>query len=205
MVGRIEQAPPPSTYAAQIVDNIENARSRPHSSGSRSHLQELLHRVLEADKRDTFAEGAFDSSLEVNHKLICVIVRACLSFPASLNPFESQRDVFEQARDSLAVIRVTIKRVPEVLWELPDGEDTYARPEGPLFLWLIPHLLNLLYHEVGVEVRSGAQRVLKTILNVKKRSSLRQSGPLQIPRFVQGCIEGRLEGLSPLTDMNDKA
>ena len=192
MVGRVENGPPPSTYAAQIVDNIESARLKTHSSGSRPHLKELLHRVLDADRRGIFADGAFDSSLEVNHKLICVILRACLSFPNGPNPFDIQGDVYEQARDSLAVIQLTIRRGPEVLWVSPQGEGTYGKPEGPLFLRLVPCLLNLLHHRDGLDIRNGAQQVLETILNVQRKPSGSKQTGERITKYVQGCIDGKL-------------
>ena len=195
MVGRLENGPPPSTYAAQIVDNIESARSRTHSSGSRPHLKELLNRVLEADRRGIFADAAFDSSLETNHKLICVILRACLSFSGGTNPFEIQGDVYEQARDSLAVIQLTIRRGPEVLWASPQGEGTYGKPEGPLFLRLVPCLLNLLHHRDGPDIRNGAQEVLQTVLNVQRKPSRPKRTGDRITKYVQGCIDGKLEDL----------
>ena len=191
MVGRLENGPPPSTYAAQIVDNIENARSRSHSSSSRTHLKELLQRVLEADRRGIFDETVLDSSLEVNHKLICVIVRACLVLPTSQDPFEYEADVFDQARDSLAVIQLTIRRAPEVIWVSLEGADSYARPQGPLFLWLIPSLLNLLHQKIRTDVRDGAQRVLETAFSASRRSSQSPVTSLLIPNFVLDCTNGK--------------
>ena len=192
MVGRLQDGPPPSTYAAQIVDNIESARSRPYPSGSRLHLKELLHRVLEADRRGIFADGAFDSSLEVNHKLICVIVRACLTFSHAQDPFEALGDTSVQARDSLAVIQLTIRRCPEVLWVSLQGEDNYARPEGSLFVWLVPHLLSLLHYKNESDIQNGVQNVLETMLNVRKRSSKTKGTGQRMVRYVQGCVDGKL-------------
>ena len=181
MVGRLENGPPPSTYAAQIVDSLENTtRLRSSSGHSRLQLRELLKRVLAANSKGILVDEAVDSSLEVNHKLICVIARACLPDPR--DPSQDVDDFDEEARDSLAVIQLTITRTPEVLWA--------GSPRDPLFLWLIPHLIRLLHYKVDRDVRVGAQRVLEAILNAQVRSSKGYSNLQRIYRYVQKCTEG---------------
>ena len=180
----------PSTYAAQIVDNIESVKTKTQLTSSAPHLKDLLQRILEADRRGIFQDGAFDSNLEVNHKLICVIVRACLVFPKPLSSSDDQHDAFEQAKDCLAVIQLTIRKFPEVLYVLLQDEDTYTRPDGPLFLWLIPHLLSLLHFRIERDVRDGAKQVLETMLAVKKTPVTLKSKPLPVHGFIQGCIHG---------------
>lgn len=181
--------PPPSTFAAQIVHNLENAKDQPFRASSGIHLRELLQRILDADRVGNAEDGAFEDSLEVNHKLICVVVRACLLSPAiNADPFEKQKDVHDQAYDSLAVIEVTIRRCPDVLLALIRGTESYAGPEGPLFLWLIPHLLNLLGDPRGDdELCAGIKRVIRTALFANGRANTSFRSML---RFVQGCLEG---------------
>ena len=114
-------------------------------------------------------------------------------FPTSPDPFDHRIDGFEQARDSLAVIELSIRKAPEVLWVSLDNENTYDRPEGPLFLWLIPHLLNLFHYDLGRDVQDGAQRVLLTVLSTPKCAPRSRDANLQILHFVQACANGEFQ------------
>ena len=181
--------PPPSTFAAQIVDNLESTKNQPFRASSTAHLRELLRRVLDADRAGGSADGTFEEGLEVNHKLICVVVRACLLSPTTnADPFEKQKDVHDQAYDCLAVIEVTIRRCPDVLFALVRCTESYFGPEGPLFLWLIPHLLNLLGDPRGDdELRAGIKKVIRTALFANGRTT----SFLPVLRFIQGCLDGK--------------
>ena len=182
-------APPPSTFVAQIVDNIENATDQSNKTGSRAHLRELLHRVLEADRQGASPEGTFDSSLEVNHKLICVVVKACLLSRPPMDPFNGMEEFEEQARDSLAVIELAIRRNPDVLFASMPMDNTQPRLECPLFLWLVPHLLNLLTFK-NDDMCAGARSILQTALSIETRPSTLRLKLRPIRQFLQNCING---------------
>ena len=184
------RAPPPSTFAAQIVDNIESASDQPNQTSSRAHLRELLHRVLEADRQGSSSEGAFDSSLEVNHKLICVVVKACLLNLPSVDPFDGQNEFQEQARDSLAVIELTIRRNPDVLFASLTGDGTHPKQECPLFLWLVPHLLNLLTYKNDNTICAGVRTALQTALSIERRPSTLRLKLHPVLDLLRNCVDG---------------
>ena len=187
--GHANGEPPPSTYAAQIVDNLTGARRRSGSSGNQAHLRQLLQMILDADRIGDAISGAYETSTEVNYRLIYTIVRAGLE-TLSCSPFDDQKDVQVQALNTLAVVDLTIRRCPEVLFCDPQNNDPVIRPVGPLFLWLIPHMVNLLNHETNQDIRQGAEEVLSTALKVQTRASTSRSRLHPIVKYLQGCING---------------
>jgi len=188
--GHANGEPPPSTYAAQIVDNLTSARRRSGSSGNQAHLRQLLQMILDADRNGDALSGAYETSTEVNYRLIYTIVRAGLE-TLSCSPFDDQRDVQIQALNTLAVVDLTIRRCPEVLFCDSQNNDPIIRPVGPLFLWLIPHLVNLLSNETNPDIREGAVEVLRTALKVQTRASTSRSRLHPVAKYLQGCINGR--------------
>lgn len=183
--------PPPSTYAAQIVDNLTSARRRSGSTGNQGHLRQLLQMILDADQNGDALSGAYETSTEVNHILIYTIVRAGLE-TLSCSPFDDQRDVQVQALNTLAVVDLTIRRCPEVLFCDSQNDNPVVRPVGPLFLWLVPHLVNLLSYETNQDIREGAAEVLSTALKVQTRASTSRTRLHPIVKYLQGCINGRV-------------
>ncbi|MCJ1379315.1 serine/threonine-protein kinase M1 [Xylographa soralifera] len=144
--------PPPSTFAAQIVDNLASARRLSNSTDNQADLRQLLQMILDADRDGDPLSEAIETSIEVNYRLIYTIVRAGLEVLSSYNPFDNTRDVQVQALNTLAVVDLTIRLYPEVLFWVPSNNDPTVRPGGPLFLWLVPQLINLLGHRFDKEM-----------------------------------------------------
>ncbi|MCJ1394432.1 serine/threonine-protein kinase M1 [Xylographa bjoerkii] len=181
--------PPPSTFAAQIVDNLASARQLSKSTDKQADLRQLLQMILDADHDGDTLSEAIETSIEVNYRLIYTIVRAGLEVLSSHNPFENTRDVHVQALNTLAVVDLTIRRCPEVLFWVPSNNDPTVRPGGPLFLWLVPHLINLLGHRFDKEVSEGAANVLGTMLSAQTRASTSRIRLRPVLKYIQGCIK----------------
>ncbi|KAK5108367.1 hypothetical protein LTR62_008397 [Meristemomyces frigidus] len=115
-------APPPSTLAAQIVQN--QTGPTPQQNGHLIPLQSLLNEIL------SLPDSAQETDLAVNVQLVHVVAEAGLSPLASLDPFVNHDSVLSEAADSIAVIAKTIERQPEVLLT-PISED------GPQLLLLL--------------------------------------------------------------------
>jgi serine/threonine-protein kinase ATR len=182
--------PPPSTLAAQIVQNFETSDKRPKGN-ARVHLQELLHMILEGDEDDVASQRAFDDTLEENYRLISVITKACIEPLLSENPFDEQESLRSQARDSLAVVDLTIRRSPDVLFLVPPGRSVTSSPNGPLFLWLIPHLINVITTN-DETITDGVQKVVQSVLWAQRRPCAYRHGRQCVLRYLQGCVRGKL-------------
>ena len=125
------EAPPPSTLAAQLVQNQTTARASQPPNGEEATFSGLLHELLHNPAATP------ESDINVNVQLINVIVEAGLTVLSRNDPFAQLDVLIPQASDSLAVIEATIVRQPDVMFSpiAPDGP--------PLVLWLLARLVSL--------------------------------------------------------------
>lgn len=182
--------PPSSTFAAQIVGNLASARRLSDTADKQAALRQLLQMILDAERDGDALSEAVEMNVDVNYRLIYTIVRAGLEVLSSENPFDDDREVRVQALNTLAVVELTIGRCPEVLFYVPDSNVSPPRPGGPLFLWLVPHLINLLDLDFDKGVREDAARVLGAALFVQTRTSTLRVRLHPVLKYIQGCIKG---------------
>ena len=182
--------PPPSTFAAQIVQNLTSHGRRSGRGTSPSHLRQLLQRILDGDRSDDPQAGTIETDLDVNFRLIYVIVRAGLEILSSPNPFDDEEDIKYQALDCLAVISLTIKRSPKVLFHAPGPHEPDVGPKGPLFLWLIPQLIGLLRPNSDKRLLDAVMTVLKAALVARSGSLSLKSRTNPVLKYIRGCLNG---------------
>ena len=181
--------PPSSTLAAQIIDNFADA-DRQQAPNSQAVLRQLLREILDTDQGVKSSKHSVESNTEINHRLIYVIYRAGVETLDNNDPFNRESDLRTQALDSLAVIDLTIRQSPDVLFYIPQPNGTRNQPDGPLFLWLIPHLTNLLIYPKSTEIQAGAESILKNALSVQNISTASKTRLQPIRKYIQGCIKG---------------
>ena len=113
-------APPPSTLAAQIVQN-QSRYPAPQVNGNDPTFPELLHEIL-------YNHAATpETDVNVNVQLISVVGAAGLAPLTESNPFAQWDALIAQATDSITVIQKTVVRQPEVLF-------TATSRDGPQLL-----------------------------------------------------------------------
>ena len=188
--------PPASTFAAQIVDNLSNTKAQKNPS-NQAILRQLLREILDADQAEYPPAGTIETNIEVNQRLIYVISRAGLDNLHDDSPFEVQKDIHDQALDSLSVIDLTIRRCPDVLFSVPEESSVRNRPTGPVFLWLVPQMTNLLDDKTKEEIRLRAEKILRLSLSLQTRSIASKTRLHPIFKYIQGCIKGTARA-SPL-------
>ncbi|KAI5198982.1 hypothetical protein AUEXF2481DRAFT_78310 [Aureobasidium subglaciale EXF-2481] len=147
--------PPPSTLAAQLVRNhVETARGVQQTDTTatfRQLLQELLNK-----------NSAPESDLEVNHKLIKVVVEAGLDVLFQDDPFPQWDFLLPQAVDSLAVIQSTIQTQPDILFHHASPSNPEQHPH--LLLWLFPKLLMVAKHSKGDQLQGPLASLLSSLV-----------------------------------------
>ncbi|KAK7608921.1 hypothetical protein JOL62DRAFT_524081 [Phyllosticta paracitricarpa] len=127
--------PPPSTIAAQIVNNHSRANDQQEPQDNRLFgmlLQEFL-----ADP------SAGEKDVKLNLQLISVVVEAGLNALLKEREPLGQHVMLSQARDSISVIRISVERDPSLLFCQNSGGE---EPTGhlPLVAWLLPKLFSFL-------------------------------------------------------------
>ncbi|KAH0300108.1 hypothetical protein KCU71_g12104, partial [Aureobasidium melanogenum] len=146
--------PPPSTLAAQLVKNhVDTARglNQPDTTVTfRQLLQEILSK-----------SSVPETDVDVNHKLIKVVVEAGLDVLFQDDPFAQWDFLIPQAIDSLAVIQSTIQRQPDILFH---NASTNSDQNPHLLLWLFPKLLMLSKHPKGAQLQESLASLLSSLV-----------------------------------------
>ncbi|KAL8830885.1 MAG: hypothetical protein Q9191_001181 [Dirinaria sp. TL-2023a] len=178
--------PPVSTLAAQLVNNLTRPKQQSRHQ-DREDFEQLLQ-VFDAESQD---QGHVDPLVarEESIKLIDVVIKAGLDVLLRGSPFEDSRVPCERAIRSLKVIEVTLTRCPAVLYANDEGEPS-VHFTGPIYLWLIPRLVNIAFQEVGQELYAAIASCLATIVSLERTIRSRSARLRPIYRYVQGCITG---------------
>jgi serine/threonine-protein kinase ATR len=172
--------PPPSTIAAQIVNNANvNAQQEP---GSKVAFAQLLKEFLNDPTTD-------EPSSQLNSQLISVIAEAGLDALLKGDPFALDQ-LIEQGIDSIAAIRLSIQRRPHLLLSVRTTEDD-GIPRPPLFIWLLPKLLCLLDTPNIQQVHGDVQDLLRTFIRVLSRTSSLCRQAMAVLRLYRSCVDSK--------------
>jgi serine/threonine-protein kinase ATR len=147
--------PPPSTIAAQIVQNASNLNTR-HDAAAKVSFGELVKEFLQHPSTDEP-----DPQLVA---LICVIAEAGLEGLFKDDPF-AQDQQRQQGIDSISALKLIIQKKPHLLLSAKDSDEE-GSPQPPLFVWLCPKLLGLLSHATLQPLHHHAQHLLTSCLKV---------------------------------------
>ncbi|KAK8195018.1 uncharacterized protein BKA78DRAFT_366770 [Phyllosticta capitalensis] len=126
---------PPSTIAAQIVNN--HSRANDQQEPQNNALYGMLLQEFLTDP------SAGEKGVELNLQLISVVVEAGLNALLKEREPLGQDVLLSQARDSISVIRISLERNPNLLF-YQDASAENPIFHLPLVAWLIPKLFSLL-------------------------------------------------------------
>ncbi|USW55643.1 Putative phosphatidylinositol 3-/4-kinase, catalytic domain, FATC domain, UME [Septoria linicola] len=176
-------APPPSTLAAQIVQNqTRQATSQPQEENA--SFRDLLHEILHSNA------AAPETDVNVNAQLINVVLQAGL-VPLTLdNPFADWDILIPQAMDSIAVIESTIRRQPQVLM-------AQLAPDGPQLILSILATLIALCGKAKCE-QLAVRGLIVTSLNSLERSHELWRNARGLLEVLQHCVDEVLSVLEAL-------
>lgn len=173
-------APPPSTLAAQIVQNQTTTKAS-QQSGEKATFAGLLHEILHNPSATP------ETDIGVNVQLISVVVEAGLSVLTRDDPFAQLNILLSQAADSLAVVEATIVRQSDVLF-------AHISQDGPpLIIWLLARLLPLCSRPKCGEL--NVTGLINSAVSAASKSKLWRSAAL-MQELVRECVNGMFEFLS---------
>lgn len=169
-------APPPSTLAAQIVQNQARLPATQTRGGEAPTFSQLLHEILHNHA------AAIETDVATNVKLINVVAEAGLAPLADQSPFAQSDVPIQQAIESIAVIEATIKRQPEVLFTsiTQDGQ----RPLLPL----LASLFAVCGRQRCEDLRIG--RLLDSTLQALDASLDLWQHAQTVRQILQDCVSG---------------
>lgn len=134
---------PPSTMAAQLINNISTA-NKPTRPAERDDLQRLMAEISEMEKQAA-ESGNPEIKVQYAHKLIYVFALTVLERLTQDDPFMNIPQMVSQTSDALDIFMTTIKETPAVLdYVLRPEEILKSRGQEPVWIWLFPKILVLL-------------------------------------------------------------
>ncbi|KAK3363362.1 phosphatidyl inositol 3-kinase-like protein [Lasiosphaeria hispida] len=174
--------PPPSTLAAQLVENISTSArsSRPDDMNELKHLSSAFERV----KNNPNVLKTDDERVEHNHLLVYVCGRVVLESLEWENPSSDKSEEREEALKAITFLNVTIKDTPTVLQSTTDGTEFLFRGPEPLWIWILPRVLRLLGHRNCLDLSAAIQGLCQHMfLLTTQNSSLWNLGPSLMQYF----------------------
>ncbi|KAM0417762.1 hypothetical protein ACHAPD_004104 [Fusarium lateritium] len=206
MAGGYAAGPPPSTLAAQLVENI-SASTKSSKSDENSELKGFFA-IIQRVKDDPTLLKTPEDRVEHNHMLIYVYSRAVLEGIRLDDPFLDQAQVRTEALKAINFLRFSIKETPAVLKHKVSSQEYMFRGQEPLWIWLLPQLLRLLGHAQCLELTEAIESFLQyTMLIMAQNWSLWDMVPaflfylrtITSPASVEDRSIGRL-AMSSLVD-----
>ena len=171
---------PPSTLAAQIVQNHERAaQERKHEQRVTFGL--LLQEILSSA---TSEETDFD----VNYKLVRVVTEAGLDVFLQDDPFARRDLLVEQAKDSISVIELTVRRNPALLLFPNRSSSDYSGQK--LFIWILPRILALLGNPKADGIHDVLQHLLSHLISSLMRTGALWQNGIQFLDVYKLCVDG---------------
>lgn len=182
---------PVSTLAAQIADNLTQG-SNNSKIEDREKLRKLLQEILQTDDESEEVTENVEKRIDINRRLIYVIIRVGLESLFNDDPFNNQSSSKRQVDESLSVVELTLRKSPEVLFSVFQSHEADIPLRGPLYLWLIPRLFMVPVKFKDADTRIRTLQVLEIALGAERKPSHFQGRSKVISRYIQGCIKGKL-------------
>ncbi|KAI5922289.1 phosphatidyl inositol 3-kinase-like protein [Camillea tinctor] len=137
-----DNVPPPSTLAAQLVENISTSAksSRPDETAELKKFFTIIENVK--DQPDILAST--QERIEHNHMLIYVYARVVLEGLRWDDPFANRNQLRADALRAISFLKVTIKETPEVILATAEPHAFLFRGSEPLWIWILPKILKML-------------------------------------------------------------
>lgn len=178
--------PPPSTLAAQLVEDI-SASTKSSKSDENTELKGLFA-IIQRVKDDPQLLKTSEERVEHNHMLIYVYVRVVLDGIKFDDPFFDRAHVRTEVLKAINFLRFTIKETPAVLdYRVAEGKLMFRGVE-PLWVWLLPQLLRFLGHPQCVELGDSIEGLIQYfLLVIAQTASLWELGPLVMRYLRMSC------------------
>ncbi|RCI08728.1 hypothetical protein L249_4681 [Ophiocordyceps polyrhachis-furcata BCC 54312] len=188
---------PPSTLAAQLVENISTS-ARSSRSDDSSELRRLIT-IIQRDKDKPDSQKTNAEKIEHNHMLIYVYCRVALEGIQLDDPFLDRRHVHTEFSRAINFFRYTIKETPTVLNVC--SHDLFSRGREPLWVWLLPRLLRFLGHAQLLDLEGSIEGFLQYLLLMVSRKTCLWDMSALLSLYLRECLTGVLDRLQNPTLM----
>ncbi|KAG7291844.1 hypothetical protein NEMBOFW57_001865 [Staphylotrichum longicolle] len=156
--------PPPSTLAAQLVENISASATAKSSRPDETTELKRLFATIERVKNDPACLRTHDERVEHNHLLVYVCGGVFLESLKLDDAFADRERLRADALRAVQFLRVTVRETPTVLRCVTDGRAFLRRGAEPLWVWILPRLLRMLGHRRCVGVAGEIEELCRDVL-----------------------------------------
>lgn len=181
-------APPPSTLAAQLVENISTSTrsSRPDET---AELQKLFA-AIEKVKNDPDLLTSPQDRVEHNHMLIYVYARVVLEGLNWDEPFANKSQLRSDAVRAINFLKITVNETPEVLlFTANPGTFLFRGPES-LWIWILPKVLRMLGNSACPDLRAPIEQFFGEVYSAAARSNNLWSYIPQLLAYLRNNFDG---------------
>ena len=174
-----DNLPPPSTIAAQIVQNANKVHQQKEGK-----LPPFIDQV-----RAFLAKPNLEDEDDVCIAFAVTITNGGIDPLLNVDPFG--RDGLEEQGDvCLAGLKVIFEQKPYLLLDSEPTADVDGFPRPPLFVRLLPKLLSLLAQIDLVRIHQSVQDLLSSCLGAMARSRDTMYQASALLRMYRSCVEG---------------
>lgn len=170
--------PPPSTLAAQLVENISASTrsSRPDETAELGKLIGIIEKVKDQPENLKTQE----ERISHNHMLIYVYARVTLEGLKWDDPFDKSHLKSEALR-AINFLKVAVNETPEVLLTTSEPDMYLFRGREPLWIWIFPKVLKMLGYSQSIDLTSAIEAFFHVVFSVACRTTALWSF---IPQFL---------------------
>ncbi|RBQ77579.1 hypothetical protein VDGD_21257 [Verticillium dahliae] len=155
---------PPSTLAAQLVENI-SASTKSSRSDDNSELRKLSATIQEVENNPGILKTSEDQ-LRHNHLLTYVFIRAVLGGIKLNDPFLDRKHLKSEVLQAISFLKLIIKETPAVLAYKTAEAPFEMRGDEPLWIWVFPKILRLLGHSRCLDLTADIETFFYELLDM---------------------------------------
>jgi hypothetical protein len=188
-LGADHTLPPPSTLAAQLVENLSPSAKSSRSDENRE--LKSLFAIIQQVKDNPELLRSHAERVEHNHMLIYVYSRVVLDNIKPDDPFLDASHICTEALRAINFLRFTIKETPSVL--AYTGQHGFVfRGREPLWIWLLPRLLRILGHTKLHRLDDSIEGFLQYLMLVVARNGILWEVAPQLSSYLRAIVTGKI-------------
>ena len=181
--------PPPSTLAAQLVENISASTrsSRPDETAELGKLIGIIEKVKDQPENLKTQE----ERVSHNQMLIYVYARVKLEGLKWDDPFADRAHLRSEALGALNFLKVAVKETPEVLLAVAEPDSYLFRGREPLWVWIFPRVLKMLGRSHLSDLASAIEAFFHAVFSVACRTAVLWSFIPQFLAYLEQNMSGK--------------
>lgn len=186
--------PPPSTLAAQLVENI-SASTRSSRPDETAELKRFFGIIEEVKNQPSILKTP-QERMEHNHMLIYVYTRVVLESLRWDDPFADKVQLRADASRAIDFLKITIGETPDVLSAKSEAGLFLFRGSEPLWLWIFPKVLKMLGSGYCADLKGEIEQFFREIFLITSRIGVQWPLIPQFLAYFKSSFDGMYDGLN---------